>query len=92
MDTIAVPPLRGRLTDRVARFADRREIGFETAVDPKFARAQRRYLGASGSMGRGDLHGSIPGDSLRRGLKIVTHNAREFVRVGWLGLEDWHGR
>lgn len=28
--------------------------------------------------------------TLRRGLKIVTHNAREFVRVGGLGLEDWH--
>ena len=22
-------------------------------------------------------------------IKIVTHNAREFVRVGGLGLEDW---
>ena len=30
--------------------------------------------------------------ALRRGLKIVTHNAREFVRVGGLGLEDWHSR
>lgn len=27
--------------------------------------------------------------ALRRGLKIVTHNAREFVRVSGLGLEDW---
>ena len=30
--------------------------------------------------------------ALRRGLKIVTHNAREFVRLGGLGLEDWRGR
>jgi tRNA(fMet)-specific endonuclease VapC len=30
--------------------------------------------------------------ALRRGLKIVTRNAREFVRVGGLGLEDWHNR
>jgi tRNA(fMet)-specific endonuclease VapC len=30
--------------------------------------------------------------ALRRGLKIVTHNAREFVRVGGLGLEDWRSR
>jgi tRNA(fMet)-specific endonuclease VapC len=29
---------------------------------------------------------------LRRGLKIVTHNAREFVRVSGLGLEDWRRR
>ncbi len=25
-------------------------------------------------------------------IKIVTHNAREFVRVGGLGLEDWRSR
>ena len=29
--------------------------------------------------------------ALRRGLKIVTHNPRDFGRVGGLGLEDWHG-
>jgi tRNA(fMet)-specific endonuclease VapC len=29
--------------------------------------------------------------ALRRGVKIVTHNAREFARIGGLGLEDWHG-
>lgn len=29
--------------------------------------------------------------ALRRGLKIVTHNAREFLRVGGLALEDWRG-
>jgi tRNA(fMet)-specific endonuclease VapC len=27
--------------------------------------------------------------ALRRGLTIVTHNAREFARIGGLGLEDW---
>ena len=30
--------------------------------------------------------------ALRRGLKIVTHNAREFIRIGGLGLEDWRSR
>ena len=30
--------------------------------------------------------------ALRRGLKVVTYNAREFARIGGLGLEDWHGR
>jgi hypothetical protein len=48
--------LKDRLAGRVARFADRREdwtvFGFETARDPRFARAQRRYLGASGSARR----------------------------------------
>ena len=51
-DTIAASALRDKLAGSVARFADRRDdwsvFGFETALDPKFARAQRRYLGASG--------------------------------------------
>ena len=29
--------------------------------------------------------------ALRRGLKIVTHNVREFLRVGGLAVEDWRG-
>ncbi len=32
----------------------------------------------------------LAASALRRGLKIVTHNEREFVRVSGLGLEDWH--
>jgi quercetin dioxygenase-like cupin family protein len=39
---------------RIARFKDRREdwtvFGFETAVDARYARSQRRYIGASGSV------------------------------------------
>lgn len=39
---------------RTARYTDRREdwtvFGHETEVDPLFARAQRRYVGASGSL------------------------------------------
>lgn len=34
----------------------------------------------------------LAASALRRGLKIVTHNAREFARIGALGLEDWHTR
>jgi hypothetical protein len=52
-DTIAASALRDKLAGCVARFADRRDdwsgFGFETALDSKFARAQRHYLGASGS-------------------------------------------
>ena len=63
MDTIGAPALQDRLAGRVARFADRREdwsvFGFETALDPRFARAQRRYLGASGSAEPSDLRGAI---------------------------------
>ena len=40
--------LEEKLAGRVARFADRREdwsvFGFETARDPRYARAQLRYL------------------------------------------------
>lgn len=39
---------------RIARYSDRREdwtvFGFETNLDPKFGRSQRRYIGASGSV------------------------------------------
>ena len=56
--------LKDKLAGRVARFADRREdwtvFGFETKRDPRFARAQRRYLGASGSVDPADLRGAIP--------------------------------
>ena len=55
MDTTVAATLKERLTGRVARYADRREdwsvFGFETALDPRYARAQRRYLGASAPIG-----------------------------------------
>jgi uncharacterized RmlC-like cupin family protein len=64
MDGQGAMTLPQRLAGRVARFADRREdwtvFGFETALDPRYARAQRRYLGASGSTDHTDLRGSIP--------------------------------
>ena len=33
----------------------------------------------------------LAASALRRGLKIVTHNAREFARVSGLEVEDWRG-
>jgi mannose-6-phosphate isomerase-like protein (cupin superfamily) len=75
MDTIAAPDLQQKLANRVARFADRREdwsvFGFETALDPKFARAQRRYLGASGSVDHGDLRGSIPATAFTMSIQSM---------------------
>lgn len=48
------------VTRRVARYADRREdwtvFGFETALDARYARSQRRYIGASGSVDHADPH------------------------------------
>jgi mannose-6-phosphate isomerase-like protein (cupin superfamily) len=52
------------IAKRTARYADRREdwtvFGFETAVDPSYARAQRRYIGASGSVGHEETNSVEP--------------------------------
>ena len=46
--------LADEMKDRVAKFADRREdwtvFGFETQLEKKYGRSQRRYIGASGSV------------------------------------------
>lgn len=46
--------LQDEITQRVARYSERRDdwtvFGFETAIDPRYARSQRRYIGASGSV------------------------------------------
>jgi len=54
--------------------------------------AQLRASLNSQGMPMGRLRSAPRGVRLRRGLAIVTHNAREFVRVGGLGLEDWRSR
>src|SRR5260370_2215142 len=67
--------LEEKLTGRVARFADRREdwsvFGFETARDPRYARAQRRYLGASGSADPKDLRGAIPATAFTMSIQTM---------------------
>jgi hypothetical protein len=78
--TIAASALREKLADRVARFADRREdwsvFGFETAVDPKFARAQHRYLGASRSVDHSDLRGSLPATAFTMSIQSMPTGNR----------------
>jgi len=57
--------------------------------DARVAAQLRASLNSQGTpIGAYDL--LLAASALRRGLKIVTHNAREFTRVGGLGLEDWH--
>ena len=72
--------LEEKLTGRVARFADRREdwsvFGFETARDPRYARAQRRYLGASGSADPKDLRGAIPATAFTMSIQTVPAGNR----------------
>jgi tRNA(fMet)-specific endonuclease VapC len=58
--------------------------------DARVAAQLRASLNSQGTpIGAYDL--LLAACALRRGLRIVTHNAREFARVGGLGLEDWHG-
>jgi quercetin dioxygenase-like cupin family protein len=68
-------PLADRLERRVARFENRRAdwsvFGFETAKNPKFARIQRRYLGASGSVDHNDLRGGVPATAFTMSLQTV---------------------
>ena len=56
--------LADELAGRVARYAERRDdwtvFGHETEIDPKFARSQRRYIGASGSVEHSDTHAVEP--------------------------------
>lgn len=59
--------------------------------DARVAAQLRATLNSQGTpIGAYDL--LLAACALRRGLKIVTHNAREFVRVSGLGLEDWLSR
>src|SRR5580693_6494945 len=78
-DTIAASALRDKLAGCVARFADRRDdwsvFGFETALDPKFARAPAALSGRLGfgrsqrpaRLDSGDrLHDVDPVDAIRQ--------------------------
>ena len=80
MDANATVTLKERLAGRVARYTDRREdwsvFGFETALDPRFARAQRRYLGASGSTDPSDLRGSIPATAFTMSIQTMPAGNR----------------
>ena len=72
--------LKDKLAGRVARFVDRREdwtvFGFETKRDPRFARAQRRYLGASGSVYPTDLRGAIPATAFTMSIQSMPPGNR----------------
>ena len=59
--------------------------------DARVAAQLRASLNSQGtSIGAHDL--LLAACALRWGLKIVTHDTREFVRIGGLGLEDWQDR
>lgn len=59
--------------------------------DARAAAPLRVSLAAQGTpIGAYDL--LLAACALRRGLVLVTHNVREFARVGGLRMEDWRGR
>lgn len=58
--------------------------------DARVAAQLRASLNSQGApIGAYDL--LLGACALRRGLVIVTHNTREFARIGGLGVEDWRG-
>lgn len=106
MDGDSRTTLADRMAGRIARFADRREdwtvFGFETAKNPLYARAQRRYLGASGSTDHGDLRGSIPATAFTMSIQsmppgnripIHCHETEEvfFILGGACLVRCWEG-
>ncbi len=57
------------------------------------ARVAAQLRASLNSQGQDTLIGAydllLAACALRRGIKVVTHKAREFDRVGGLGFEDW---
>ena len=89
-DTIAASALRDKLAGCVARFADRRDdwsvFGFETALDPKFARAPAALSGRLGfgrsqrpaRLDSGDrLHDVDPVDAISNRIPMHCHETKE---------------
>ena len=106
MDTTPAVALKDRIERCVARFADRRAdwtvFGFETARDPRYARAQRRYLGASGSVDPTDLRGAIPATAFTMSVQTMPpgnripvhcHETQEvfFILDGECLVRCWQG-
>ena len=57
--------------------------------DARVAAQLRATLNSQGTpIGAYDV--LLAASALRRGLKLVTHNAREFARISGLSLDDWH--
>jgi uncharacterized RmlC-like cupin family protein len=106
MDQTAAVALKDKIAGCVARFADRREdwtvFSFETALNPRYARAQRRYLGASGSADPADLRGSIPATAFTMSIQTMPpgncipvhcHETQEvfFILDGECLVRCWQG-
>ncbi len=82
------PHLAPRLRDVMRRLLDAILVLAFEREDARVAAQLRSSLNSQGTpIGAYDL--LLAACALRRGLTLVTHNVREFARVGGLGFEDW---
>jgi tRNA(fMet)-specific endonuclease VapC len=82
------PNLAPRLREVMRRLLDTIPVLAFEREDARAAAQLRSSLNSQGTpIGAYDL--LLAACALRRGLTLVTHNRREFARVGGLGLEDW---
>ena len=78
-----------RAADNLARVeALQFEVVPFDAEDAQHAGELRARLAAAGTP-IGPFDALIAGQACARGLVLVTHNVREFARVGGLQVEDW---
>ncbi len=71
--------LEDEMLGRVARYEERREdwtvFACETELDPRFARSQRRYIGASGSVDHDDPQ-SLPAGAFTMSIQTMPGGHR----------------
>jgi tRNA(fMet)-specific endonuclease VapC len=85
------PGLSPRVRETMRALLDTLSVLPFEREDARVAAQLRASLNRQGTpIGAYDL--LLAACAMRRGLTIVTRNAREFARVSGLGLEDWHGR
>jgi len=96
-----------RMDNQVRRFKDRKEdwtvFGFETKKNERYARAQRRYIGASGSTDHAnDLRGGLPASAFTMSIQsmpagnripVHCHETEEvfFILDGECLVRCWEG-
>jgi tRNA(fMet)-specific endonuclease VapC len=86
------PDLAPRVREAMRTLLNRISVLPFEREDARVAAQLRASLNSQGTPIIGAYDLLLAACALRRGLKIVTHNAREFIRVGGLGFEDWRSR
>lgn len=82
------PQIAARVRDAMRELLDLVQVLPFERDDARAAAQLRASLNAQGTpIGAYDL--LLAACALRRGMVVVTHNLREFARVGGLGLDNW---